>query len=195
MTYRRGRRLGAGWVGVGAIALLCAIDGCWTGAAVETQRPTEQQKDHRPLPFDAASEQSDPLPGPTTVPSAKQRDLGLEDRLRDGGPSLMPSLVNGPVVAIDVDAGWMFTFCGERAAQAASAWGARFADRSRPKPVCVFNGSEEVRCGQIIQHDWFEVTFAGRDSPHIRVVVMGDMRKRGRYFRQLRQEIQNAACP
>jgi hypothetical protein len=84
-------------------------------------------------------------------------DPVLADRLRKDGPTVLPPMVTGPLVVLDLDTQKIETHCGDIAKRIAHQIGTMLADSTRQNVVCQEGsdvlkdrgGIPEVRCYQL----------------------------------------------
>ncbi len=124
----------------------------------------------------------------------------FESRLRQEGPVLLPNVVTGPVVVLDLDTGVVSTLCGDAARTAARDWGTKLADPERPLASCkagkdappVVACSQHTGGGDVIHLEFF----TGKPF-HLTIAMIGHMRTAGlsTMIRQATDQLTVATCP
>jgi hypothetical protein len=142
--------------------------------------------------------------GSPTPKALQQAEDALATLLRADGPLILPKLVAGPVVALDVGAGTFTTLCGRDAARASHDWGMKLADMTLPAPRCSFfiRGGTPMRvesegCWQFTAHEGMFLVFEGHDADRLIAVIDGWVPPEPDQAlgRELAKRIATATCP
>lgn len=103
----------------------------------------------------------------------RQRDSAMEARLRKDGPTVLPPLVTGPLVVLDLDTQKVETHCGDIAKRIAHQIGTMLADPSRQEVACEVSRDvvDEKRCYQLEANGLDVAVYLRTDDRLVGVVI------------------------
>lgn len=117
---------------------------------------------------------------------------------------MLADLLDGPVVALDLDTGTIETLCGTAATTAAQSWGQLLADSNRRPAGCQHGLDGHFGC---VQRGVFsdpllmlELVYL-EDGWHLLSVIVGSLPNRTQYYAsrvkmdEVRARVETASCP
>jgi hypothetical protein len=124
----------------------------------------------------------------------------LSAGLRSGDIRLT-SLITGPIVVLDTDAGTITMLCGADAVAAAASWSAAFVDPALSAPICSGGGRlHPIDCDQFNDRYGVVIDVGLQDKHRLigAIVSASGVPNLGAYFGQYKQALRFAAsaqCP